>query len=194
MRDVSLTFRGVKLSFRLPTLAELTTFLETWSTPRASAGHRALLRSCAADRDALRDVLERAPAGHVVLGNALLDACGLTATVTELEEGEIADEAMARAFVEAQRREEGSKLGLHAIVSDVGPVRLRVITRDPTEREVDSHAANERDAAACAKLVRSLTVWGDLGAAEDAPGLFVVLANYAMQAAGLGEQVLVGEA
>lgn len=194
MRAFFVRLKKDRLAFRVPELEELAKLIQADDEDK-SAAYRKFIKSCAQDKGAIVDYMERHTTAHLAIGPAILKECGHDVELTELEEDEIKDAEMAAALVAIQTKEHDSKLALHPIVADVGPVKLRIIMRDPTEREVDSLIPKLNDGFECRAAVQSLTCWGSLDRLDhDAPGLWMALAKFALAAAGMVEKALVEKA
>lgn len=185
-------FGGVEA--RMPTLDEL-----AMMTAR-EGDYEAMQRLAKACVVGYADLRKRYPACSVVLASEILVGCGSGAPLTVLSEDEIEDEAMAKAYVEAQKKlqavEErgGPPCALYALTVNVGEEHFAFVLRGLNERETDDYMRSEgpHQAKALHKKVRVYSSRDDID--EKAPGLYMNLARFLLDRAGLLDGELVGKA
>lgn len=185
-------FGGVEA--RMPTLDELA--MVTAREGDYEAMQR-LAKACVAGYAELR---KRYPACSVVLAAEILAGSGSGAPLTVLGEDEIDDEAMAKAYIDAQKKlalaEErgGPPAALFPLTVTVGDETFAFVLRGLNERETDDYMKSEgpHQAKALHKKVRVYSSRDDVD--EKAPGLYMNLARFLLDRAGLLDGELVGKA
>lgn len=180
---ISITIAGMQLSARMPTLDELQAVRKEQGSAPA---FKDLARACVSN---LSDVLKAKPAAGPKIGMLIFAASGTGAELRKLGEDELEGD-MAAGFVEAEKKGFGT---LHPIAVDHGGERFELILREPREVECDAIAAKE-SARAYKALIDKITVWGARDFQDRAPGLYVALGIYILEAVGLNEEATLGEA
>ena len=185
-------FGGVEA--RMPTLDELAMMTAREGDYEAM---QKLAKACVPKYAELR---KRFPACSVVLAAEILVGCGSGAPLTVLTEDEIEDEAMAKAYLAAQQKLElqeqrtGVACPLYALTVSVGDESFAFVLRGLNERETDDYMKSEgpHQAKALHKKVRVYSSRDDID--EQAPGLYMNLARFLLDRAGLLDGELVGKA
>jgi hypothetical protein len=185
-------FGGVEA--RMPTLDEL-----AMMTAR-EGDYEAMRKLSAACVPKYAEIRKRFPACSVTLAAEILMGCGSGAPLTLIEEDEIEGEAMAKAYLEAQKKlqivEErgGPPCILYALTVAVGDETFAFVLRGLNERETDDYMKSEgpHQAKALHKKVRVYSSRDDID--EKAPGLYMNLARFLLDRAGLLDGELVGKA
>lgn len=185
-------FGGVEA--RMPTLDELA------MVATREGDYEAMAKLAAACVPTFASIRKRFPACSVTLASHILAGCGYGVPLTVLAEDEIESEPMAKAYLDAQTKlaaieaKGGPPCVLFAVTATVGEEDFAFVLRLPTEREVDDYMKNEgpHQAKALHKKVRVYASRDDIDTA--APGLYVNLARFLLDQAGLLDGELVGKA
>lgn len=187
---------GVSVTPRVPTLAELS------ACKRGGAGREALKGLCQSvmTPDQYREIKRCAPAAFEHIGLSVCEDAGLGAPITLLDEDELVD-SMASAYVEQQaksaqlyRDESDPRRKLYPITCSAGGVSLELILRPAQDAEIDEYRKGTQYFEQAKKLVHKLVVVGSLdGVEEHAPGLYLQIAEFALDQAGDFQAKRLGE-
>ena len=182
---------GRAITARMPTLAELDGIIEA---PRSPIAYKTLAKACCLT-PTYGELAKAKPACGPGLGMVIAGASGLAAEVVELGEDDIPRE-VAEAIVAAEGK--GFR-DLQALTTEVGGVVRHFVQRMPKETDCDKYMRSET-AAAAKTFCEVITVYptkeagGVESLQQEAPGLYVPLAKYALQRAGLLDEATLGEA
>jgi len=180
---IGISIAWLSLSARMPTLDEIQAVRK--ENGSASA-FKDMARACVPN---LSEVLRLKPAAGPKIGMLVFAASGTGAEVRKLGEDEL-DGEMAVGYVEAEKKGFGA---LHPISVEHRGEQIELILREPREVECDAIAAKE-SARAFKALIDKITVWGAKDFQDRAPGLYVALGIYILEAVGLNEEATLGEA
>lgn len=177
---------GFDIVGRMPTMDELDVVRKVEASPES---FKDLARACT-QSPPFADLMRAKPAAGPKLGMLYWKASGVAATITALTEDEIPDGALAEGYAEASKKGFGT---LHALQVEHNGELLELVLREPREVEVDA-CMNKESVRTCKTMVDKITVWGAKGFESKAPGLYIALAHYMLEVAGLNEAAVVGEA
>lgn len=188
---ISIRQDGTDVTARMPSLRELNGVLEA---PRSPLAYKALAKACILV-PTYGELAKRKPACGPALGMVVIQASGLLADVLEMDEADIPAE-VAEAIVALEGK---GFVDLQAVKAEVGGVSHVFVQRMAREPEVDAYLKSET-AEAAKTLVETITTYptkemgGVVALQQDAPGLYVALAKYALRRAGLVDDIVLGEA
>lgn len=181
---------GTDITARQPTLRELNGILDA---PKSPLAYKTLAKSCLLT-PTLGELTKKKPACGPALGMLIAQASGLLADVIELDEDDIPRD-VAESFVALESK--GFR-NLKVVRADVGGVVRHFVQRMATETEVDAYLRSET-AEAAKTLVETITTYptkemgGVVALQQEAPGLYMALARYALRRAGLLDEAILGE-
>lgn len=195
--------RGIAVSARMPTLAEMTTALNA-SRAAGSASHdgmRDLVRAVV-PKATFESLKERRPACFRELGSSIMLAAGFSGGVTLFEEAELDnDEEFAAALAKAEEKvpaaykqdPDDDRARLFPITFTVGDETRKAIFRFPYEREIA--AVRKGLSFENFKVFTTSTcVWGDMASLEStAPGTYHTLTEFLLEQAGEGQATRLGK-
>lgn len=190
---MTISFRafGHDVTARTPTIAELS----AWKASKTTEAFKKIARACVLTPPFGVLVKTKAGAPYPV-GKAILEACGmLGVTPVELVASEDADENEVPADVAAAMVAAEAKgfRDLQAIAVDHGGIVRHFIQRPAREREVDDFLRKDESVEAAKALAEAVTVWPEKLELDEVPGLYNVVGTYAIQRAGVMEDVALGE-
>lgn len=185
---IKLVQDGTEITSKMPSIHQLDGIL---SRLRDVMEYKKLAKSCVEDPPF--DVLMKArPASGPAIGKALVEASGLLETAYAIDEDDLTEE-QAAAVHEAEKR---NFKGVVCCRVTVGGYERWFVQRSPREADCDQYLKSESVAAA-KNLVEVITTHparAELDTLlQEAPGLYHVLARFAMQRAGFDEAALLGE-
>lgn len=181
---------------RVPTIAELTEWMQapTEAATEAVLGKLFDAWTLYPDAEALAAARKRIAALSTMLPMMVLQSCGaILTTVDATPEAEMS-EALAAAFVEAEKKWAGDKL--HPLTFVAGSFRYEAIVRDFSEREFRAYMKTKArgDFESFKETVRTVTVWGDSAQLEKRlPGQYLGILEFLSMKAGLAEGAYEGE-
>jgi hypothetical protein len=183
---------GQRIEFRRPTLKE---FSDLRSSQGRVDGFRKFLRAVLVSPK-LEELTKVAPGCILPLGAKVAELYGLSGEVLQLEESELtdADEATARALLEAQKKEFQGLVILRFLPEF--DKHLDFICRAPKDRELDAVQDNPRLLEPTRDLIKRICVNESSVAIADEkfPGVFHLLATVIAGIHGMAEELSLGEA
>lgn len=199
--------KGVIVTPHFPTLAQLSAVRRAANAAERSGGKqhetfKTFVQNIVPP-DQYKALCARAPAAFEGLGWQILNEVGFGASISLLDEGELVGDQL-EAYVAQEKRsaqlypdETDPRRALFPIVvyakGASGGAEIPAILRPPLEREVDQfRKTNSVEAAKT--LCEKIAVWGDLSGLETRlPGVYVTIAEFALDQAGDWGAKLLGE-